>query len=425
MENEQDSLQQTFRMAEIILLHRENRLGVEDAALLQAWLESSQQNRELLDEWNNDFAIQEHINTYLSVTDAEVAFETNIAPRLLQEGGMTRQLWGHWITRAAAILLIPTLIATLWYFRNRNGEQISPIANTPTSVPANGTVRAGKGAILPGSERAILTLEDGSRMPLENAPLGRLARQGAIDVNKTGSGSLAYGQGQVNPATGALMYNTLVTPKGGTCKVVLPDGTIAWLNAGSSLRYPVPFRGNQRLVSLSGEAYFEVAERPQDPFIVHIDNKNTDIQVLGTHFDVLAYEEESVCMTTVLEGSVKVAAGLLGSAVPFGIVLHGNQEARTDHSGILSVRTNPHAADAVAWTTGRIAFGGRSIEEIMADIARWYDVSVIYKGNFTNRALVGSVSRRSSLDSTLQILSATNTVHFTLDQDSRRITVTP
>jgi hypothetical protein len=424
MESELDSLEKTFRMAELILLHRENRLGKEDAALLQTWLGASKHNRDLLKEWTDDLAIQEHINTYLSVTDAETAFETMIAPRLQQEGGMTRQLWGYW-ARAAAILLIPTLLAAFWYFRSRNGVTISLTANTPTSVPANGTVRAGKGAILPGSERAMLTLSDGSVLALESAPLGRLAHQGTVDIDKTGRDLLTYGQGRPGAATGGMIYNTLVTPKGGTFKVVLPDGTVVWLNAGSRLRYPVSFGGDQRLVSLTGEAYFEVASHPQAPFIVHLEAKNTNIQVLGTHFNVLAYEEESICMTTVLEGSVKVAADLLGSAAPFGIVLHGNQEARTTSNQVLSVRTNPRAADAAAWTTGRIAFEGRNIQEIMGDITRWYDVSVVYKGNMANRAFVGSVSRESSLENALNILSATNTVHFTIDQDNRRITVTP
>ena len=422
MENEHDSLEKAFRMTELVLLHRENRLGREDIDRLEAWLEASHHNRELLEEWTNDLAIQEHINTWHAITDAGTAFEANIEPQLHR---MTPQIWGYRVTRAAAILLIPTLLASLWYFRSRHEAGTSPTANTRTSVPADGTVRAGKGAILPGSERAFLTLSDGRSLPLENAPLGRLASQGTIDIDKTGPGLLTYAQGQASPAAGDMLYNTLTTPRGGTCRVVLPDGTIAWLNAGSRLHYPVPFSGDRRLVSLSGEAYFEVAQHPQAPFIVHLEDKNTDIQVLGTHFNVLAYEEESICMTTVLEGSVKVAAGQLGSAAPFGIVLQVNQEARTNTNGVLSVRTNPHAAEAVAWTTGRIAFDGRSIREIMGDIARWYDVSVLYQGNIPNTAFEGSVSRESSLENALNILSATNTIHFLIDKDNRRITVTP
>jgi ferric-dicitrate binding protein FerR (iron transport regulator) len=426
MENDKHSLQQTFRMAELILLHRENRLGMEDAVRLQAWLSASELNRQLLEELNDDLTIQKFIHTYNSVTDAETAFETSIAPRLNQEGVKTQRATGYWIARAAAILLIPALLASLWYFRSRNGATTSPTANTPMSVPLNGAVRAGAGAILPGSERAVLTLADGRSLPLAEAPTGPLARQGSIGIDKTGQGLLTYGQ-EPQAAGGGDMtgYNTLVTPRGGTYKVVLPDGTTAWLNADSRLRYPVPFQGHRREVTLSGEAYFEVASHPREPFIVRLDNKNTHIEVLGTHFNVLAYEEEPICMTTVLQGSVKVAAGQLGSAAPFGIVLHSYQEAATDAGGIRSVRTNPRAADAAAWTSGRIAFAGRNIRLVMEDIARWYDVSVVYRGNMTDRAFEGSVSRETSLEDALKILSATNTVHFDIDKDSRRITVTP
>lgn len=427
MENKTDLPQEVFRVAELILLHREHRLGREDAAVLQSWLESSAHNQQLLEEWTNDLAIQEHINTFHSITDVETAFETKFAPRLAplrEEGGIIRPIWGRRVFRAAAVLLIPTLLAGFWYFRSHHGEPASLTARTSASVPTNDAVRAGKGGILPGSERATLTLSDGSRMFLDKASVGPLTRQGGVMIDKKEDGRLAYEP--TGAAAGETAYNTLTTPRGGTYKVGLPDGTVVWLNAGSQLRYPVPFHGNQREVSLSGEAYFEVAPHPEAPFLVHLDSKNTDIRVLGTHFDVSAYEEESICMTTVLEGSVKVAAGQLGSAAPFSTaVLHANDQAKTNAQGGIDVTNNPHAADAAAWTSGRIALGGRDIQAIMQSIARWYDVSVVYQGDINHPAFVGSISRAASLDNALNILSATNSIHFTVDKANRRIIVTP
>jgi ferric-dicitrate binding protein FerR (iron transport regulator) len=410
MENEQ--MQHAFRIAELIRLHQEQKLGMEESALLQAWLDASPRNRELVDEWDQPEIVDKYIDLYLSVTDADTVFETRIASRLQRQEEPVWQRRGYWLTGVAATVLAATLVATLWYARHQNERkpELAAVATMPAS-----TANAVSVAIAPGRERATLTMADGHQVALDNVPVGWAALEGNTHIVKQNQGVLGYTPGQT-PGNGSL--NTVTTPKGGTYKVVLPDGSVAWLNAASSLRFPVAFDGKTRKVALTGEGYFEVTHDPAAPFIVHLDKSNTDIQVLGTRFDVLAYEDEPICKTTVLDGSVKVTAGTGSSGT-----LQKGQEAQTSGDGSFRVIRVPDAADCIAWTNDRLSLNG-NITAVMRDIARWYDVTVVeYKGDVSDRTFGGSVSRDSSLTYVLKLLETTGSIHFTLDK--RRIIVTP
>ena len=261
-------------------------------------------------------------------------------------------------------------------------------------------------------------MSDGHQYALDEVPVGWVAIDGGTHIVKKEQGILGY-DAAGNSATGTprtSALNTITTPKGGRYKVVLPDGTVAWLNAASTLSFPVAFDGKKRTVTLDGEGYFDVVHKTDAPFVVHLDHSNTDIQVLGTRFDVLAYEDEPICKTTVLDGSVKVTAGTGAS----GTLQKGEQAQATPDGSIRVVQSD--VSQSIAWTNDLIPLN-RNITDIMRDIARWYDVTVEYQGDVTQRSFAGTLSRDSSLTYVLQVLEATGSIHFTADK--RRIIVMP
>jgi ferric-dicitrate binding protein FerR (iron transport regulator) len=407
-----------FRIAELIRLHREKRLGGEDAVVFQAWLNARPGNQQLVDEWDDEATVERYMDIYAAATDAEAAFETRIASRLHRQE--PRQYRSYWMTGLAASVLAATLVTALWYGRDKHAPE-NHLAAIKEAVPTGQpTAPDGSGIPGPGKDRATLTMADGHQFALDKLPVGWVAIAGGTHIVKKEQGILGY-DAAGTPATGIpgnlALINTVTTPKGGTYKVVLPDGTVAWLNAASTLRFPVAFTGNTRRVSLSGEGYFEVAHQPSAPFIVHADQSNTDIKVLGTRFDVLAYEDESMSKTTVLDGSVKVTAGNGSSGT-----LQKGQEAQSSRNGSVEVRQAADAAGAIAWTNDRIALN-RNITDIMRDIARWYDVTVEYQGDMSGHSFGGSVPRDSSLSYVLNVLESTGSIHFT--RDKGRIIVMP
>jgi transmembrane sensor len=269
--------------------------------------------------------------------------------------------------------------------------------NKPDIIAKNKAVKQG---IMPGSNKAILTLQDGSKIVLNDAKDGVLARQGNAKVVKLNNGQLVYDKTNVAPQKELL--NTMTTPRGGQYKLTLPDGTNVWLNASSSITYPTAFVGKKRNVSITGEAYFEVTKDKTRPF--HVTAGNQTIEVLGTHFNVMAYADESAIRTTLLEGSVKITGG--NGA---GILKPGEQGV-VDKSG--SLKIGPALTDeAVAWKNGCFKFNRVDIKYIMRQLGRWYDVDVVYEGQVKTDEFVGTISRSENIVQALHLLELTN-VHF-------------
>lgn len=331
---------------------------------------------------------------------------------------------------AAAITLILASVAYLFFRPASTPEQVLSINNPHHDIA-------------PGGEKATLTLADGTAIALDSNGAGMLAQQGGMQVIKLDSGQLAY-----RPAgdaySGRIGYNTLTTPRGGQFKVTLPDGTRVWLNAASSLRYPAAFTDKERKVTLSGEAYFEVASRPLSsgpgngqegkmPFIVRVNGM--EIEVLGTHFNVMAYEDESVIRTTLLEGAVKVIplAGRLAGAQggtagkPPGRIpgkaklLRPGQQARLAKPGKTGA-TSTHEIQVisgidtrriVAWKDGYFQFKHTDLPTVMRHLARWYNVEVIYNEADTipDQYFGGRIPRNLPLSKVLSILQQ-NEVRF-------------
>ncbi len=265
----------------------------------------------------------------------------------------------------------------------------------------------------PGGNKAVLTLADGSTIILDSANNGALAQQGGIKVLKINAGQLSYKTGTV--AMGEVLFNTIATPRGGQYQITLADGTQVWLNAASSLRFPTAFEGNTRDVELTGEAYFEVAKNPGKPF--HVKVNQMDVQVLGTHFNIMAYGNESTAKTTLLEGRVTVTnKGQTQQLAP-------GQQAVLNNTGNGFTVRDVNTDLAVAWKNGLFRFKETNIREIMRQVERWYDVEVDFKAMGNDQDYTGIVPRTQNVSALLQMLELTGTVHFTVE--GRKITVQP
>jgi ferric-dicitrate binding protein FerR (iron transport regulator) len=306
-----------------------------------------------------------------------------------------------WQSAAAAILIL--LTAGIYYYQN-SPEPVLVKTETPRF----------KNDILPGNNKAILTLDDGSKINLDDAKTGILASESNIDIKKTGAGQLEYAAGTQSVKT--VKYNILSTPMGGEYQLVLPDGSKVWLNSGSTLRFPTAFIGSERIVELKGEAYFDIAKNPKMPFLVRTNNA-MDIKVLGTQFNIMAYDDEKNINTTLIEGSVEV---LKGSGKT---MLKPGQEAILNRgSGNIKV-ASADLEQAIAWKNGYFIFYNENIESIMRKVSRWYNVDVVYQGNLSNKDFVGTISRNKNISELLKMLELTGAVHFSID--GRRITVMP
>lgn len=260
----------------------------------------------------------------------------------------------------------------------------------------------------PGGNVAVLTLADGKSITLDSAHNGFLTEQGNVRVTKSADGELAYQQakGAGRPA----VYNRLSTPRGGQYRLLLPDGSQVWLNAASSISYPTAFTGSVRSVMITGEAYFEIAPNASMPFEVLVDapQGQKEIRVLGTHFNVKAYDDEEVVTTTLLEGSVQ----LVNTGT--GTILKPGEQGQWRADGSMHVDAHADIDEAVAWKNGMFHFEQAGLPEIMRQIARWYDVDVEFRGKVPAARFDGEIPRNSKLTEVFKILQLSN-VRFTVE----------
>lgn len=280
--------------------------------------------------------------------------------------------------------------------------------------------------IKPGETKATLTLGDGSKITLTGAKVGLVAQQQGIKISKTKEGGLVYTVVSAN-ANKKNVYNTLQTPLGGQYQVILPDETKVWLNADSKLTYPAIFNQKDRQVTLVGEAYFEVAKKTDQmgkrvPFRVKsilTDGRSQLVEVLGTHFNINAYNNEPKIKTTLLEGSVRVA-NIDGANA--SVIKPGEQAVWASAESPILVK-NVYAADAVSWKDGFFSFNDEDLQTIMNKISRWYSVDVEYVGPRINKVFGGRISKFNSVNEVLDLLQTTGAVKFKVT--GRRIVVMP
>jgi transmembrane sensor len=304
---------------------------------------------------------------------------------------------------AAASIIGLILLGTFFWFNRDEQREVSQ-----TEVRKNGY----KNDVLPGGDKAILTLADGSTIVLDDAQNGALTQQGNTKVIKLG-GKLAYdpaGSGSTE-----VVYNTISTPRGGQYQIELPDGSQVWLNAASSLRFPTAFAGKERRVEISGEAYFEVAKNRSMPFVVRVNG--AEVQVLGTHFNVMAYQEEDVVKTTLLEGAVQFVSGNSTS------LLKPGQQSQLTKEGKVKVVSGIDVDEVMAWKNGMFHFENVDIETIMQQLSRWYDVEVVFKSKNTREQFVVEMPRSSKLSDVLRVLELTGDIKFEIE--GKKVIVSP
>ncbi|QHS56793.1 DUF4974 domain-containing protein [Mucilaginibacter sp. 14171R-50] len=251
----------------------------------------------------------------------------------------------------------------------------------------------------PGGNRATLTLADGKTIILDNAENGTLAKQGNTFIKKAADGRLIYNVSALAGANIAPSINTITTPRGGQYQVDLPDGTRVWLNSASSLTFPTRFTGATRQVAITGEAYFEVTKNAAMPF--RVKTNRAQIEVLGTHFNVMAYDDENVMKTTLLEGAVNITSG------GFSARLKPGQQAQIKASGQNKVIDDVDVDDETAWKNGIFQFREVRIDAILRQAARWYDVDVTYAGKVPDKVFTGRLSRNVKASVLLEILKYT------------------
>lgn len=293
-----------------------------------------------------------------------------------------------WVNIAAAIVLC--FVCAGLYLK---------LTHKPTvGIPVAGVK---PGNIKPGSNKAILILADGRRVALTDTKNGKIAEQSGVSINKAADGKIIY-EATASASDHAVALNTVETPRGGQYQIDLPDGTKVWLNAASSLTYPAWFTGKERNVTLRGEAYFEVAKNKSMPFRVQANNVN--VEVLGTHFNIMSYTDEHSVNTTLLEGSVKISKGNVQKIIKPG------QQAVAVTQGNDIVVDETDVDEAVAWKNGNFNFNGDDIHALMRQISRWYDVNVIYQGKIPHNQFVGTIPRASEIEQVLKVLEL-NHVH--------------
>ena len=354
-------------------------------AALQAWLDESEDNRRFLESFRATDSRQQDVD-FLANVDTVAAWERFRNRKKQRPLMRVVKFTGY----AAAVALV---VLFVWRW-------VAPLGPVDDRVVPDVTNRY-QNDVLPGEHRAQLRLSDGRHVDLESAVDSLNERDGTL-IAGSATGEIQYKAGQTDADT--LIYNTLVVPKAGTYRIVLSDGTKVWVNARSELRFPVRFAGDERRVSIKGEAFFEVAHDADRPFRVEVNG--TEVEVLGTQFNVNAYTD--AVSTTLVEGSVKVSAGQTTSILQPG-------EQSYVHDGVLAVRP-ADVEKVIAWQQGDFYFKSDDITEVMGQLSRWYDLQVNYRGEVPRTtSYTGRINRDVNLTEVLEMLRYLSKAEFEVE----------
>lgn len=346
----------------------------------------SNEDKDKLDAWYLDKA--SNSNLQLSEYELEDSYQLLKSKLPLQQETKVVSLWPR-IAVAASIAVV--LGTGIFYFTQSKQQPVQVVAKPQE--------------IAPGGNRGVLTLSNGKQIVLSDVSAkDTIAKEGEEDevtIKMNANGEITY---VINPNAAGTKddnsFNTLSTPTGGQYNIVLADGTKVYLNAVSSIKYPTQFNGDKRVVELEGEAYFEVAKNKNKPFIVKSDNQS--IEVLGTHFNVHAYNNEAVVKTTLLEGSVAVAFKNQKT-----ILKPGQQSDISDNASRIKVR-EVDTDEAVAWKNGRFKFDNADLRNVMRQLERWYGIKVEYRGDVSDVRFSGGTFRNKNLSEVLKVLELSN-----------------
>ena len=384
---------------ELLTRYLENNCSPQEADEILDFMQKDESNRILLHKMNEEFK---------NIPQMAVEHNSRLRDQLLQKikpasvVPLNRSWWARVAIAAAVILVISTGYYLLSEHKSRQADNAGNLVQIEQDI-------------LPGGDKAVLTLGDGTQILLDTAGNGTLSHQGNSRVMKLNSGQLAYNSSKSSTtSSNEVLYNTITTPRGGQFQIVLPDGSKVWLNAASSLRFPTDFVGGERLVEITGEAYFEVAKfsspvtsgKGAMPFIVQLTD-GSQVKVLGTHFNINAYADEASVNTTLLEGSVLVKKGKSIRKLAPG------QQARMNASG-MNIINGVDLEQVVAWKNGLFNFHEESLQSAMRQISRWYDVEVVFDKGIPDIRFGGKIQRNLKLQQIINGLEDAE-VHFRIE----------
>ncbi len=358
---------------------------------LFSFLSTNESNKQLLETLKQEF------DTNLTVEASTGEYSSRILDNLLTQIApvpIVKMRQKFWVRTVAAAAILALVITVTFIFYQPNNIKIAKQEDRSVRY---------KNDVLPGGDKAVLILANGQTIVLDSVANGTIGEQGNTKILKLNAGQLSYAENSTN-ASSTVVYNSIVTPRGGQYQIVLPDGTSVWLNASSSLRFPTAFMGKERKVEISGEAYFEVKKNATQPFIVQI-NGGAQVEVLGTHFNIMAYDNEVAIKTTLLEGAINMKQDAEVQRLKPG------QQAQLS-SGKMKIVSDVDVDQTVAWKNGLFDFNDDSITDIMRQLSRWYDIDVSYDGVIPEGHYVGSIRRKSNISEVLKMLELAGDVRF-------------
>lgn len=393
------------RLQELIAAYKEGRLGSEELEVLAGAL----QQKEFPEEWSveiNQLLKQSPVQHTVNPEQDKKIWQYIDTHRYPQQVASARFFSRKIIPWAAAAAIIACIAGYfLWQPKNKHSADVvsRQLMNT----------------IEPATNGAILTLEDGTRMELDSMGNGVIANQRGTHLTLK-DGSLIYNADKEN---GYVAYNTLQTPKGRQFNIQLPDGSRVWLNAASAIKYPVAFRQKERRVEVDGEAYFEVAPDKSKPFIVNIRNV-AEVKVVGTHFNVNAYNDEPALATTLLSGAVEVRSlDPSQTEKPVVHILPGQQARVSQGNNDIELIFSADTSQVMSWKNGIFNFNEASLQQVMRQIARWYDLTIEYESEVPEMKFGGKMGRNLKLLDVLEFLEGAR-VRFKMEKE-RKLIVLP
>ncbi len=361
-------------------------------ALKTHWDSTSNDAMPDQDRWNSLYGAM--MSKAKEIESVGAASETQVDSKLRRIGGRRKLM----VRVAAAASVILVLTTALFFLLRKDEPQI--VKGTPSVDPVQ--------HIQPGGNKASLILANGSVINLDSVTNGTLAQQGGSKVIKIGD-MVSYDAGSKSDE---VVYNTIAVPKGGQYQLELADGPRVWLNSATTLRYPTAFVGKERMVEINGEAYFEVAHNNKQPFKVQ--KGDVEVQVLGTHFNVNAYDDEPSMKVTLLEGRVKVSRERDNESARFVYLNPGQQAVVAPAQENVTIANGVDVEEVIAWKTGMFLFKNTDLKSIMRQVQRWYDVEVVYH-NDINETTSGGLPRSGNVSELMKIIEATGKVEFKID----------
>ncbi len=400
-------------IARLIFKYYKGGLNASETLQLENWLSASRRNRDFfysLEEGSTVFNILGENERDEKTNVQQLIFEkicskinkNELKPVVPFSGDRIRSYRHLWKYAAAIAVLITGLIA-FWFMALPADKQADHTLSEEPSVVTHD--------IMPGSDKAVLTLSDGQTISLDP--------NSAQIINENGS-EIRNSNGELHyTKSGVSVINKIATQKGGQFKIVLSDGTRVWLNAASSIIYPTFFNSKVREVTVSGEVYFEVAKNKKMPFIVKVPG-GAKIEVLGTSFNVNVYDDEASQVTTLVEGSIRMTNGNEKALVAPGqqAMLMKDLSAGTKTFRV----TDANMEQALAWRTNFFVFNKADLQTVMRQLSRWYDLDIIYNKNIPQRSFQGKIPRDIALS---QVLNALAKMEVNFEIKNKTLIVSP